>query len=92
MNTKISHSKESAFYHENGYLIHHEQLFNTEKLEKLTSIFEEHLADKGSKLSDELDTPHFRDARLLDYLLSEEVLDLVAQYIGPNIGLWSSHL
>ena len=60
-------------------------------MQVLTSIFEEQLEEKGSKLSDELDTPHFRDERLLDFLLADEVLDLVEPIIGPNIGLWSSH-
>lgn len=82
---------EVSFYAENGYLLHHKQLFSKEKLEELTSIFEEQLAQKGSKLSDELDTPHFRDERLLKFLLADEVLDLVEPLIGPNIGLWSSH-
>jgi len=79
------------FYRRNGYLLYHHQLFSAAKMAQLTSIFEEHLADKGSKLSDELDTPHFRDPRLLQFLLSDEVLDLVEPIIGPNIGLWSSH-
>ena len=48
-------------------------------------------ADKGDKLSDELDTPHYRDARLLDFLLSDEVLDTVEPLVGPDIALWSSH-
>jgi hypothetical protein len=38
-----------------------------------------------------MDTPHFRDPRLLDYLLGDEVLDLVEPLIGPDIVLWSSH-
>lgn len=85
-------SKEQVdYYQENGYLLHNKQLFSPEKMRTLTEIFEEQLAQKGSKLSDELDTPHFRDERLLDYLLSDEVLDLVEPIIGPNIGLWSSH-
>ena len=67
------------------------QMFSAEKLEQLEAIFNEHLADKGDKLSDELDTPHFRDPRLLDFLLSDEVLDLVEPLIGPDIALWSSH-
>jgi len=78
-------------YWENGYLLHKKPLFNAEKMRTLTSIFEEQLAEKGSKLSDELDTPHFRDERLLDFLLADEVLDLVEPILGPNIGLWSSH-
>ncbi|WP_127584268.1 phytanoyl-CoA dioxygenase family protein [Paenibacillus koleovorans] len=78
-------------YEEKGYLLHKKQLFSPEKLSRLTSIFEEHLADKGAKLSDELDTPHFRDERLLEFLLSKVALDAVEPLIGPNIALWSSH-
>ena len=58
-----------------GYLLPRGQLFSPDKLDALEAIFNEHLAAKGDKLSDELDTPHFRDPRLLDFLLSDEVLD-----------------
>jgi len=78
-------------YNNEGYTLYKNQLFSDEKLNQLTSIFEEHLEHKGDKLSDELDTPHFRDERLLDFLLSSEVLDIVENVIGPDIGLWSSH-
>ena len=84
-------SSEVAFYRQNGYFLYHKPLFAPEKFSRLEKIFEEHLAEKGSKLSDELDTPHFRDPRLLEFLLSDEPLDLVEPLIGPNIGLWSSH-
>jgi hypothetical protein len=80
-----------AFFRENGYYLNRTQLFSPEKLDLLEGIFEEHLADKGDKLSDELDTPHFRDPRLLDLLLSDEVLDLVEPLVGPDIALWTSH-
>lgn len=83
--------EEVEFYYRNGYLLYNKQLFSEEKLTNLRAIFEEQLAAKGSKLSDELDTPHFREERLMEYLLSDEVLDLVEPLIGPNIGLWSSH-
>jgi ectoine hydroxylase-related dioxygenase (phytanoyl-CoA dioxygenase family) len=79
------------FYRQQGYLLPHQQLFAPEKLAKLQAIFEEHLALKGSRLSDELDTPHFWDERLFEFLLSREALDCVEPLIGPNIGLWSSH-
>jgi ectoine hydroxylase-related dioxygenase (phytanoyl-CoA dioxygenase family) len=79
------------FYRDNGYMLYHKQLFSSEKLGALRGIFEEHLAEKGNKLSDELDTPHFRDPRLLDFLLSDEALDLVEPITGPDIILWSSH-
>jgi len=83
--------QDTDFYMTNGYALYHRQLFSPEKFAGLRAIFDEHLAQKGSKLSDELDTPHWRDERLLDYLLSDEVLDLVQPIVGPNIALWSSH-
>ncbi len=84
-------AEEVRYYRANGYLLHHDQLFAAEKQARLLAIFEEHLAEKGEALSDELDTPHFRDPRLLDFLLSDEVADLVEPIVGPNIALWSSH-
>lgn len=84
-------NEELQYYRENGYLLYHKPLFSAEKLEKLNSILEDHLLEKGSKLSDELDTPHFRDERLLEYLLSDEALDLVEAITGPDIIMWTSH-
>ena len=63
-------------------------MFSDEKFAQLAAIFEEDLEQYGE---DDLDTIHFRDARLLDFLLSDEVLDIVEPIVGPNIGLWSSH-
>jgi hypothetical protein len=71
-----------ARFRADGYLLPGRQLFGPEKLDALEEIFNEHLADKGSKLSDELDTPHFRDPRLLDFLLSDEVLDTSSCWSG----------
>ncbi|MEV6495295.1 phytanoyl-CoA dioxygenase family protein [Actinoplanes sp. NPDC051633] len=80
-----------AFFRANGYYLERDQIFSPARLDALEAIFDEHLAQKGDKLSDELDTPHFRDPRLLDFLLGDEVLDLVEPLIGPDIALWSSH-
>jgi ectoine hydroxylase-related dioxygenase (phytanoyl-CoA dioxygenase family) len=91
MTAPLLSSEEVEFYKANGYLLYKKPLFSREKQEKLTAIFEEQLAQKGERLSDELDTPHFREERLLEFLLSDEVLDLVEPIIGPNILLWSSH-
>ena len=79
------------FFRTNGYFLNREPIFAPEKFDRLVGIFEEHLDDKGDKLSDELDTPHFRDPRLLEFLLSDEVLDLVEPLVGPDIALWTSH-
>lgn len=84
-------SDEVESFRRDGYLLYREQLLSAEKFDRLSAIFEEHLADKGEKLSDELDKPHFRDERLLEFLLADEVLDLVEPLVGPNIILWSSH-
>src|SRR3954454_3608490 len=84
-------SGDVEFFRTSGYLLPRRQLFSEEKLAELERIFNQHLADKGNKLSDELDTPHFRDPRLLDFLLSDEVLDTVQPLVGPNIALWTSH-
>jgi len=78
-------------YQKQGYLLPNIQLFDQATQQELTLIFEEHLAGKGTKKSDELDTPHFHDKRLLDFLLKDSVLDIVEDLIGPNIGLFSSH-
>lgn len=80
-----------ARFERDGYLLPGQQLFDPDRLDSLEALFDEHLADKGDKLSDELDTPHFRDPRLLDFLLSDEVLDVVEPIVGPDIALWTSH-
>lgn len=89
--TSLLSPEDTAYYRRNGYLLYKKPLFSEQKLNRLTDIFEEQLTLKGQKLSDELDTPHFRDERLLEFLLADEVLDLVEPILGPNIGLWSSH-
>lgn len=78
-------------FQEQGYLLYHKPLFAPAKLARLQSIFEELLANKTGKLSDELDTPHLQEPALLEFLLSDEALDLVEPLLGPDILLWSSH-
>jgi hypothetical protein len=83
--------QEVESFRTNGYLLPGRPLLSEERLSRLEQIFNDHLSDKGDKLSDELDTPHYRDERLLEFLLSDEVLDTVEPLIGPDIALWSSH-
>jgi ectoine hydroxylase-related dioxygenase (phytanoyl-CoA dioxygenase family) len=75
-------------YEREGYTLFHQPVFAPEKFAHLKAIFEEDLEKYGEE---GLDTIHFRDSRLLEFLLSDEVLDLVEPLTGPNIGLWSSH-
>ena len=85
-------AEDVAAYEREGYFLYHAPVFPPAKLDRLTELFEEHVATlQAGKRTDELDTPHFADRRLLDFLLADEVLDLVEPFIGPNIGLWSSH-
>ncbi|HLH79857.1 MAG TPA: phytanoyl-CoA dioxygenase family protein [Chthonomonas sp.] len=77
-----------AQYQRDGYVLFHQPLFSEEKFARLKAIFEENLERYGP---DNLDVIHFRDPRLLEFLLSDEVLNLVEPVVGPNIGLWSSH-
>ncbi len=75
-------------YRRDGYTLYRKPVFQEEDFSRLKAIFEENLAAHGE---DNLDVIHFRDPRLLEFLLSGSVLDLVEPLVGPNIGLWSSH-
>jgi ectoine hydroxylase-related dioxygenase (phytanoyl-CoA dioxygenase family) len=79
---------EVAHYDKDGYVLYHQPVFSPEKFGRLRDIFEENLARYGDE---DLDVIHFRDPRLLEFLLADEVLDIVESVVGPNIGLWSSH-
>lgn len=76
-------------YTEHGYYLYKQPVFGQEKFDRLKAIFEE---DLQRFTTGELDMIHTRDERLLEFLLSDEVLDLVEPVVGPNIGLWASHL
>lgn len=80
--------EQAEYYRREGYLLYKAPVFAPEKFAHLQAIFEENLERYGE---DDLDIMHVRDARLLEFLLSDEVLDLVGPVIGPVIGLWSSH-
>src|SRR6185295_16825569 len=48
---KLSSAQLDA-YRRDGYVLYHDQLFGSDEMERLTTIFEEQLAQKGEKLSD----------------------------------------
>jgi ectoine hydroxylase-related dioxygenase (phytanoyl-CoA dioxygenase family) len=87
MGSRLSAEQTTAF-HRDGYLSFRQPVFSTDEFGRLKAIFEENLAQYGE---DNLDVMHFRDPRLLEFLIHDSVLDLVEPLIGPNIGLWSSH-
>ena len=77
-----------ADYARDGYVLFHHPVFKPERFAQLMTVFEEDRARYGDE---DLDTIHFRDSRLLEFLLGDELLDLVEPLVGPDIGLWSSH-
>ncbi|CAN5456283.1 phytanoyl-CoA dioxygenase family protein [soil metagenome] len=77
-----------ADFQRNGYTLFKQPVFPPERFAALQAVFEDDLARYGDA---NLDTIHFRDERLMPFLMSDEILDLVEPLIGPNIGLWSSH-
>ncbi len=81
-------ARQVAQYERDGYTLFAQPVFAPERFAQLQAIFEEDLARYGDA---DLDTMHFRDERLLSFLLDDAVLDLVEPLVGPNIGLWSSH-
>jgi ectoine hydroxylase-related dioxygenase (phytanoyl-CoA dioxygenase family) len=80
----------TEFYSDNGYYLLHQPVFPERKFRGLADLFEE-LLENSTVRPDKLDTPHFGEPRLLEYLLDNKIIDLVETFIGPNIGLWSSH-
>ena len=81
-------SEQVQFYGTYGYVLPSEPVFSVGDFARLKAIFEENLEKYGAS---NLDVIHFRDSRLLEFLLSDSVLDLIEPLIGANIGLWSSH-
>lgn len=84
----VMSAEEVAKYNKDGYFSFNRPLFSEADFGRLKAIFEENLEKYGP---DDLDVIHFRDRRLMEFLLNDSILDLVEQLIGPNIGLWSSH-
>ena len=82
-------AEQTAIYERDGFLQFQQSVFPQEKFDRLKALFEE---DLEKYTEPELDMIHTRDPRLLEFLQSDEVLDLVEPLIGPNIGLWASHL
>lgn len=84
--TQIEH------YRREGYLSYHQQVLSPEKQRDLSAHFDylvNHLP--GGMRPEHMDVPHFADPKLFEWLLDDQVLDLVEPLIGPDIALFSSH-
>jgi hypothetical protein len=82
-----------AAYCRDGYLLHKKPVLRQSQFEGLRDHFEMLLEEhtKTGLRPEAMDTPHFGDSRLFEWLFSDEVLDLVEPLVGPNIALFSSH-
>jgi len=63
-------------YETDGYVLCKRPIFSDDEFARLKTIFEEDLAQYGV---DGLDVIHFKDDRLLEFLLSDTILDLVGE-------------
>ncbi|HZO90701.1 MAG TPA: phytanoyl-CoA dioxygenase family protein [Chthonomonadaceae bacterium] len=80
-----------ALYRENGYL-KFGRIFTQAEIEALRQHVDEMIAAlPEGKRPEEMDVPHFTDPWLFRYLTDPRVLDVIEDFIGPDIVLWSSH-
>ena len=88
----LLNSNQVSAFRSQGYLIIDQPIFPQGEFDALREHFERKLADLPPDVRPEaMDVPHFTDAVLFRWLLSDDVLDLVEPIIGPNIALFSSH-
>jgi chlorinating enzyme len=80
-----------AFYREQGYL-KFGRIFTEAEIDALRAHVDEMIAAlPPGKRPEEMDVPHFQDPWLFRYLTHPKALDVIEQFIGPDIVLWSSH-
>ena len=80
-----------AFYQDQGYL-KFGRIFTQGEMDTLRSHVDDMIAAlPEGKRPEAMDVPHFQDPWLFRYLTDERVLDVIEDFIGPDIVLWSSH-
>ena len=83
--------EQTAFYAEQGYL-KFGRIFTEREMDTLRQHVDEMIAAlPEGKRPEEMDVPHFADPWLFRYLADDRVLDVIQDFIGPDIVLWSSH-
>jgi hypothetical protein len=79
-------------YRNQGFLIYRDPVLPPAKFGALKALFEEMLAAlDGSIRPEAMDTPHFNEPRLFEWLFADEILGLVEPILGADIALFSSH-
>lgn len=78
-------------YRTRGYVVQ-DELLRPAKFRALQEHFERKLvALPPGKRPEDMDVPHFTDPDLFQWLLDDDVLDVVESLLGPDIALFSSH-
>jgi chlorinating enzyme len=89
--TRHATPEQVAFYRDRGYL-KFGRIFDREEMDRLRNHVDDMIASlPPGKRPEAMDTPHFLDPWLFNYLADERVLDVIEDFIGPDIVLWSSH-
>ena len=79
------------FYRKQGYL-KFGHVFGPEEMRDLrdhVDVMIAHLPE--GQRPEGMDVPHFKDPWLFRYLAHPRILDIIEDFIGPDIVLWSSH-
>lgn len=89
----ISHAtpEEVAHYRDKGF-VKLGRIFSRQQMDDLRAHVDEMIANlPAGRRPEGMDVPHFEDPWLFRYLADPRVLDIVEDFIGPDIVLWSSH-
>ena len=79
------------FYRRNGYL-KFGRIFTRPEMDALREHVDAMIAAlPEGKRPEAMDVPHFTDPWLFRYLVHPRVLDVIEDFLGPDIALWSSH-
>jgi ectoine hydroxylase-related dioxygenase (phytanoyl-CoA dioxygenase family) len=85
-------AEEMAAYTREGFLAYHRPVLSAAKFQRLKAHFDRIVTELPPGVRPEqIDVPHFLDTALFEWLLDDQVLDLVEDILGPDIDLFSSH-
>ncbi len=81
-------------YERNGYLILPQQIFSPEKFARVRAYCAAKFAEanQDGQTPAIIDCPHWNDPRMFEWIMADEMLDLVEPLIGPDIGIFACHL
>lgn len=91
-NPRLSTAQVQQYRHD-GYVIFDQPVFSNDHFHALKNHFEGLLdaQTKAGKRPEAMDKPHFTDTRLFEWVLANEVLDLVEPILGPDFHLFTTH-